>query len=348
MPDDGSRPTMPSAVPIANLVDDVTTRNLADTAPDLPFIYIDLSAVDQEHKTITGARRLIGADAPSRARQVVRSGDVLVSTVRPNLNGVAVVGNEYDGAIASTGFCVLRPRKGELDTSFLFHWVRSKSFITAMVRQATGASYPAISDGIVRKSLIASPPLSEQRRLAAILDQADALRMKRREALTQLDQMAQAIFVAMFGDPILNPFMFPMAQLKEVGQVSTGATPPGHAEGMFGGDIPFVTPGDLGTAEPVRRHVTEQGADAIRTVRKGAALVCCIGATIGKMDKARARSSFNQQINAVEWTNLVADDYGFHALRFLKEKIVLRGTSTTLPILIRADQNPRSASSSAA
>src|SRR5690348_4215389 len=71
--------------------------------------YIDLSAVDNERKAITAARIILGDKAPSRARQIVQAGDILVSTVRPNLNGVASVPPELDGATASTGFCVLRP-----------------------------------------------------------------------------------------------------------------------------------------------------------------------------------------------------------------------------------------------
>jgi type I restriction enzyme S subunit len=79
-----------------------------------------------------------------------------------------------------------------------------------MVRKATGASYPAVSDRIVQQSLIPLPPLSEQRRIAAILDQADALRAKRREALAKLDEMAQAIFVEMFGDLRENALKWPI------------------------------------------------------------------------------------------------------------------------------------------
>ena len=233
------QPTTMKSVPIGDLVDDVPTRNPTLAGPDLPFTYIDLSAVDQEQKAIIAARQLLGADAPSRARQVVKEGDVLVSTVRPNLNGVAVVFDEHDQAIASTGFCVLRPSRGKLDSSFLFHWVRSKPFVENMIRQATGASYPAVSDGIVRKSLIPVPPLPEQRRIAAILDQADALRAKRRAALAQVDEMAQAIFVEMFGDPASNPKDWDRVTL---GDVIHSATDGPHVSPVYSDSgVPFLS-----------------------------------------------------------------------------------------------------------
>lgn len=197
-------------VEIGAVVDAVRTTNPAVTTPDDEFIFVNLSAVDQDTKAITAPHRLLGSDAPSRARQVLKRGDVLVSTVRPNLNGVAIVSPDVDGAIGSTGFCVLRPAEGRLDSRYLYHWVRTPAFVEDMVRQATGASYPAVTDGTVRRSRIPAPPLGEQRRIAAILDEADALRAKRRAALAQLDEMAQAIFVEMFGDVRTNSRQWPM------------------------------------------------------------------------------------------------------------------------------------------
>ena len=159
------------------------------------FTYVDLSSVDQQLKQIVTPTDVPVVEAPSRARQVVATGDVLVSTVRPNLNGVATVPAELDGATASTGFCVLRPNPRTLDGRYLFHWVRSPRFISSMVRLSTGASYPAVSDRIVKSSAMPLPPLEEQRRIAAILDKADELRAKRRAALHQLDRIGAVVEV---------------------------------------------------------------------------------------------------------------------------------------------------------
>lgn len=196
---------------------------------------------------------------------------------------------------------------------------------------------PATTIAIVSKSKFAQleipvPPLAEQRRIATILDQADALRAKRRESLEQLDSLTQSIFLEMFGDPVANPHRWPVHSLRKLGNVSTGRTPPSSMDGMFGGSIPFVTPGDLGSNSPVNRTLTPKGVAEVATVRAGATLVCCIG-TIGKIDKITTRSAFNQQINAVEWLDEIDDDFGFLALGFLKSKMVSRAASTTLPIL---------------
>jgi type I restriction enzyme S subunit len=204
-----------------------TWNPLKETGED-EFTYIDLSAIDQERKQIVEARKVACAEAPSRARQLVESGDVLVSTVRPNLNGVARVGLEHNGATASTGFCVLRPRAEALDGNYAFQWVKSPSFVADMVGKATGASYPAVSDRIILESRIPLPPLPEQRRIAAILDQADALRAKRRETLAQLDSLTQSVFFEMFGDAAENPKRWPTIKLGEhTAKMGSGATPTG-------------------------------------------------------------------------------------------------------------------------
>jgi type I restriction enzyme, S subunit len=167
--------------------------------------YIDLSSIGQDTKTIQRNKPIVAKEAPSRARQLIQEGDVLVSTVRPNLNGVAMVDKSLDGATASTGFCVLRPNVKKLNGSYLFHWVKTSEFISDMVRKSTGASYPAVSDRIILESKIPLPPIAEQKRIAAILDKAEEIRSQRRQALEQLDALTQSIFLEMFGNPVTNP-----------------------------------------------------------------------------------------------------------------------------------------------
>ena len=91
-----------------------------------------------------------------------------------------------------------------------------------MVRKATGASYPAVSDAIVKGSTILLPPLEEQKRIAAILDKADAIRCKREQAIELADEFLRSLFLDMFGDPVRNPKGWPVVTLGEVSVVSGG------------------------------------------------------------------------------------------------------------------------------
>lgn len=183
---------------------------------DSDFTYLDISSIDRELRGISSPQVILASDAPSRARQVTAENDVLVSTVRPKLNTVAIVTKEHAGAIASTGFCVLRPVPRKLDARFLFHWISSEATINQLVALATGATYPAVSDKIIKSLPFVPPSFFEQQRIATILDKADGLRRKRREAIRLASEFLRALFIDMFGDPETNPKSFDKGTIRDL------------------------------------------------------------------------------------------------------------------------------------
>ena len=136
---------------------------------------------------------------------MIEADDVLISTVRPNLNTVVRVPRDLDGEIASTGFCVLRPKPFALNSSYLFYFTQTNKFVEHLTRVATGASYPAVSDSDIFATRIPWLPLPEQKRIAALLEKADRLRRTRRYARQLSDTFLQSVFLEMFGDPLANP-----------------------------------------------------------------------------------------------------------------------------------------------
>jgi type I restriction enzyme, S subunit len=128
------------------------------------FIYIDIASINRDSKKIETPQVLLGKDAPSRARKIVKEGDIIVSTTRPNLNAVALIDSEFDNQIASTGFDVLRPFA--IDSSLLFFLVRSQDFVQEMSDLVQGALYPAIRSKDIRAFEFSLPPLNEQKRIA--------------------------------------------------------------------------------------------------------------------------------------------------------------------------------------
>ena len=166
---------------------------------------VDIAGIDRTRKAIVEHKTLMGIDAPSRARKVIRKDDVLVSTVRPNLNAVAMVPACLDGQIASTGFCVLRPNRDWVEPRYLFYWTITSTFVDALASRVRGANYPAVSDRDVKEVAIPLPSLAEQRRVVEILDQAGRLRRLRAEADAKANRILPAIFLKMFGDPAANP-----------------------------------------------------------------------------------------------------------------------------------------------
>lgn len=136
--------------------------------PEVPFQYVDIASVDNSRKWIASAQTIQGKNAPSRARQVIRTNDVLVATTRPNLNAVALVPQELDNQICSTGFCVLRANR-QAAPDYLFAFVRHTGFVDSLTDLVKGALYPAVNDGQVFSQLIPLPPLAEQQRITGIL-----------------------------------------------------------------------------------------------------------------------------------------------------------------------------------
>jgi type I restriction enzyme, S subunit len=172
--------------------------------PHKLFRYLDISSIDRVQKVISGTLEIVGAEAPSRARKEIKQGDILVSTVRPNLNAVAVVPADLDGQIASTGFCVLRPNPKLINGRYLFYYTICSEFVNTLTAAVRGAHYPAVSDGDVKKISMPLPPLFEQQRIVEILDQANGLRKKRAEANAKAERILPALFYKLFGDPVKN------------------------------------------------------------------------------------------------------------------------------------------------
>lgn len=154
-------------------------------APTVEFTYVDIGSIDNALKSVSQPKTFLGKDAPSRARRSIRTGDVLFSTVRPYLRNIAKVPDDLDGALTSTGICVLRPSP-IVDPDYLFHWVLRDDFISRMSRASDGTLYPAVSDTEVGAAEIVIPPLPEQRRIVAKID---ALSARSRRARADLDRV---------------------------------------------------------------------------------------------------------------------------------------------------------------
>jgi type I restriction enzyme S subunit len=133
------------------------------------FTYIDISSIDNKLKRIVEPKRLPGNAAPSRARQRLQTGDVLVSMTRPNLNAVAIVPPDLKEAVGSTGFHVLRAVDG-IESRWLFYAVQTHAFVDAMSSLVQGALYPAVRPKDIRAFGIEAPPLDEQRLIVAEIE----------------------------------------------------------------------------------------------------------------------------------------------------------------------------------
>lgn len=134
--------------------------------------YIDLSSVDRNVLQILETDTINAKNAPSRAKQIVREGDVLFGTTRPQLRRVTIVPAEYDEQICSTGFTILRSNSEKIISEYIFYLLQSEAFMDEMSKLERGTSYPAVTDKDVKGFEFNLPPLPEQKRIVAMLDEA--------------------------------------------------------------------------------------------------------------------------------------------------------------------------------
>jgi type I restriction enzyme, S subunit len=183
-----------------------TERRDPTKEPESTFQYVDISSVDNTTGEIIGAKELLGKEAPSRARKVIRSNDVIFATTRPYLKNIAIVPPELDGQICSTGFCVLRANEATLEPRFLFYVCRSDLVVEQLSQgNMRGASYPAVTDKDVFDSVIPLPPLAEQRRIVArieeLTDRVREARRLRQEAQKDAERLWQSVLAQTFPRP---------------------------------------------------------------------------------------------------------------------------------------------------
>ncbi|TDW30358.1 restriction endonuclease subunit S [Cryobacterium psychrophilum] len=175
---------------VCSLNDDVLSES---TDANLEIDYIEISDVDLA-EGVKNSTTLRFGDAPSRARRIIRTGDVLVSTVRTYLRAIGAVTAQHSGAVASTGFAVLRPRK--IRPNYLAYVVHSEAFVGEVISRSVGVSYPAINAVDMLKIHVDVPSESEQRQIAEYLDretgQIDALITKQEKLVETLIERRQA------------------------------------------------------------------------------------------------------------------------------------------------------------
>jgi type I restriction enzyme, S subunit len=162
--------------------------------------YIDISSVDGSYTIAGDIPEVRLCDAPSRAKRLVRKGDILVSTVRSERRAFAVVPSTYDGAVASTGFAVLRATPELVAPGFLWSAVRAPSFVAYLISRQRGSNYPAVNAGDVAAAPFQLPPLDVQHGIAWVLGTLDDKIENNRRIAKTLKEIAATLFKARFVD----------------------------------------------------------------------------------------------------------------------------------------------------
>ena len=171
---------------------DKESRDPTKETPHETFTYVDIDSIEGGTGKIRNPKRILGKDAPSRARRVIREHDVIMSTVRPYLKAFAMVPKDCDNQICSTGFAVLSCKDAVLPY-FLLNVLFSDIVIIQCNRMMMGGQYPALNQSQVSQIKIPLPPLPEQQRIAEVFSAADQKLELERNEKAELERIKQGL-----------------------------------------------------------------------------------------------------------------------------------------------------------
>ncbi|KAA3626962.1 MAG: restriction endonuclease subunit S [Proteobacteria bacterium] len=317
------------------------------TDPDFTIEYVDISSVSATDGIRETTSMNFGV-APSRARRIVRDGDVLVSTVRTYLEAIAWVSEPPKNLIASTGFAVIRANPALLYRRFAGYALRARYFIDEVVSRSVGVSYPAINASDLVSIKIAAPPLDEQQSIAAFLDhetaKIDRLIAKQERLIELLKEKRQAVIshavtkglnpdapmkdsgVEWLGEV---PAHWNVKQLRYLVRFFGGGTPSKDKEEYWSGDIPWVSPKDMKSdfISNAQDKITEAAVieSSTKKIPVGAVLIVVRGMILlhsVPVGLTEVEVTVNQDMKAMVAGKHVDGKYILYLLKGIKSRIL--------------------------
>ncbi|GAA3310952.1 restriction endonuclease subunit S [Arthrobacter ramosus] len=262
-----------------------------------------------------------------RKRLDLRNGDVAL-TIVGSIGRAAVVTGVVP-AVFQRSVAFLRPKAGRTDSRYLY-WAFSSLCVKDQLRKATNTSTQAgIYLGRLKEVLIPLPSIDEQRRIAAILDRVDEIRTVRRQGLSRLDDLASAIFLEMFGDPVSNPRGLPCKPLPAIGHLYSGGTPSKADPENWAGNLPWFSPKDIKRDDlfdsadhidddlPARSSLKRLPKDTVVFVVRGMILAHTFPVSV-----IRVESTVNQDMKAVIPSESIDADFLATCLRVQANRVL--------------------------
>ena len=269
-------------------------------------------------------------------------GDVLLAKITPCFeNGKLGVARELKNGIGfgSSEFFVIRPGK-EILSDYIYYYLHQQYFRDAGKRVMTGAvGHKRVPREFLEAHPIPLPPLEEQRRIVAVLDEAfeglDHACAHAEANLLDAQEIFKSYLCVTFNDETIS---WTESELADLGVIQTGSTPKTSEPDNLGDFIPFIKPGDFrddGSLVYNNQRLSKKGASVSRIIPAGSALMVCIGATIGKAGFTNQEIATNQQINSITPHSGVSGEYIYNQLITpeFQAAVVRNAGQATLPII---------------
>lgn len=273
--------------------------------------FLSMADVTTEGATSEGDDRRY-ADV-SKGYTAFECGDLLVAKITPCFeNGKIVQAKiKHKHGFGSTEFHVIRPNPECLDARYLLHLLRQLDVRTDGARKMTGsAGHRRVPISFFAGLKIFLPSLAEQKRIAAMFDQLDLLRINRRISITKIGELTRSIFMDSFGDPVVNSMGLPILKLGLLGRLDRGVSKhrPRNAPELMGGDYPLIQTGEVARCDGYLTSYTSTYSDCglLQSKMWPAGTLCItIAANIAKTGILKFDACFPDSI-----VGFTADDRG--------------------------------------
>ncbi len=283
-----------------------------------------------------------GLGYPEATRWMLEKGDILFSHINSfeHVGKCAVYRGEPAELVHGMNLLCFRADRAKLNPEYAKHLLRSRGFRAQLERFINKAvNQASVSIGNLSDIPVTLPPLDEQQRIANMLDKAEELRAKRRAAITLLDQLPQAIFLDMFGDPKTNSMNLAKLPIGSLANIKTGGTPSRTREDNYGGDIPWVKTGEV-TGHPIRsteESLTEKGLKGsnCQLFPVGSVVIAMYGQgkTRGRCSVLEIEATTNQACAVVLPSSQLSSSFLFEQLNMSYEQLRQMGRGGNQPNL---------------
>ncbi|MCO7192022.1 restriction endonuclease subunit S [Pseudonocardia sp. McavD-2-B] len=270
----------------------------------------------------------------------IEDGDIALAKVTPcfeNGKGFVAQNLPCGYAFATTEVSVIRP-KSSIDARYLSWIFQSSDFLQRGESHMTGSGgLRRVPDSFIEKYSVPLPRITTQQAIADYLDhetaRIDDLVKHQQELINTLLERRQAVVSHMTAsDQFSRPSDWDSVTLRRIGRFVTGKTPTGDPGELYddAGPLGWARPEDLGGYVVPSRRLTALAASQVRQTTSSV-LICCIGATVGKVGWSDGPISSNQQITAVEIDGIAK--YWYYSLTGLRSDLVALAVGNTIPIL---------------
>ncbi|MCT7291444.1 restriction endonuclease subunit S [Rhodococcus sp. PAE-6] len=290
--------------------------------------YIRITDI-QDDGELTGSKVAPDGSKEDWQKALLKPGDLLFARSGATV-GKTYLHREVDFDAVYAGYLIrFQFDADRVIPEYVFRYTQSVQYRSWVAASQRAVAQPNVNAKQYASLAIPLPPLEVQRRVVEILSHADTLRAKRREAIARLDELAQSIFIDMFGDPIVNRMAFPVVPLTQVGHLYSGGTPSKATPGNWEGSLPWFSPKDLkkddlfDSQDHINERITERTSlkllppNTVVFVVRGMILAHSFPVSI-----LRVRATINQDIKAVLPSVDVTSDFLAHNLRVQTNNIL--------------------------